>query len=113
MSGDLPVPVREQGIISLVAGLHGGSTRTRPTGFWLLLSPSDKKRIRSLAALLRVADGLDYLHTGNVIDLHCTTEGPEVRCILTGTGDLSTEKARALKKSDLFAEVFGKTLVIP
>ena len=39
MSGDLPVPVREQGIISLVAGLHGGSTRARPTGFWLLLSP--------------------------------------------------------------------------
>ena len=112
MSGDLPVPVREQGIISLVAGLHGGSARVRPTGFWLLLSPSDKKRVRSLAALLRVADGLDYLHTGNVTDLHCTTEEPEVRCILTGTGDVSTEKARALKKSDLFAEVFGKTLVI-
>jgi CHAD domain-containing protein len=112
-SGDLPVPVREQGIISLVAGLHGGSGRVRPAGFWLLLSPSDKKRVRSLAALLRVADGLDYLHTGNVTDLHCTTEGPEVRCILTGTGDVSTEKARALKKSDLFAEVFGKTLVIP
>ena len=30
MSGDLPVPVREQGIISLVAGLHGGSARARP-----------------------------------------------------------------------------------
>jgi exopolyphosphatase/guanosine-5'-triphosphate,3'-diphosphate pyrophosphatase len=113
MSGDLPVPVREQGIISLIAGLHGGSARARPAGFWLLLSPSDKKRVRSLAALIRVADGLDYLHTGNVTDLHCTTEGPKVRCILTGTGDLSTEKARALKKSDLFTEVFGKTLVIP
>jgi CHAD domain-containing protein len=113
MSSDLPVPVREQGIISLVAGLHGGSTRERPAGFWLLLSPSDQKRVRILAALLRVADGLDYLHTGNVTDLHCTTEGLEIQCILTGTGDLSTEKARALKKSDLFAEVFTKTLVIP
>ncbi len=79
-NSDLPVPVREQGIISLVAGLHGGSARVRPTGFWLLLSPADQKRVRSLAALLRVADGLDYLHTGNVTNLHCTTQGPEVQC---------------------------------
>jgi CHAD domain-containing protein len=112
-SGDLPVPVREQGIIALVAGLHGGSARCRPTGFWLLLSPADQNRVRSLAALLRVADGLDYLHAGNVSELHCTIRETEVQCELICTSDAATEKARALKKSDLFADVFGKTLVIP
>ena len=112
-SGDLPVPVREQGIIALVAGLHGGNARCRPTGFWLLLSPADRKCVRSLAALLRVADGLDYLHAGNVSDLHCTIRETEVQCELICTSDAATEKARALKKSDLFADVFKKTLVIP
>jgi len=112
-SGGLPVPVREQGIIALVAGLHGGSARSRPTGFWLLLSSADQKRVRTLAALLRVADGLDYLHAGNVSDLHCTIHETEVQCELTCTSDAATGKARAIKKSDLFADVFGKTLVIP
>jgi len=111
--GDLTVPVREQGIIALVAGLHGGSTRSRPTGFWLLLSPADQKRVRILAALLRVADGLDYLHAASVTDLHCTIGGTEVQCVITFTGDVTTEKARAIKKSDLFADVFKRTLVIP
>lgn len=112
-SGVLPVTVREQGIIALVTGLHGGNTRRRQTGFWLLLSPADQKIVRSLAAILRIADGLDYLHAGTVTGLHCTIGATDVQCEITCTGDAATEKARALKKSDLFTEVFGKTLVIP
>ncbi|HNX17181.1 MAG TPA: CHAD domain-containing protein [Methanoregula sp.] len=110
--GDLPVPVREQGIIALVAGLHGANEEFRPTGFWYLLSPSDQHRVRALAAILRVADGLDYLHAGTVTDLHCTIGATEVQCSPVCTGDALTEKARAAKKSALFTDVFGKTLVI-
>lgn len=110
--GDLPVPVIEQGIIALVAGLHGANEEFRPTGFWHLLTPEEKHRTKVLAAILRVADGLDYLHKGTVTGLHCTTGENEVQCILTCTGDASTETARALKKSALFTEVFGRTLVI-
>jgi len=111
--GDLQVTVREQGIIALIAGLHGGSDRFRPTGFWHLLSPDDQKRVRILAALLRVADGLDYLHAASVTDLHCLIGETEVQCVLSCTGDVTTEKARAIKKSALFADVFKKSLVIP
>ena len=38
--------------------------------------------------------------------------GPDVLCTLTCMGDTATEKARAIRKSDLFAEVFEKMLVI-
>jgi hypothetical protein len=48
-----------------------------------------------------------------VSDLHCTIRETEVQCELICTSDAATEKARALKKSDLFADVFQKTLVIP
>ncbi len=108
----LPVPVREQGIIALVAGLHGGHTQIHPPGFFGLLPPTDQKRVRILAALLRVADGLDYLHAGSVTGLRCAIRGPDVLCTLTCMGDTATEKARAIRKSDLFAEVFEKMLVI-
>ncbi|MGA2160993.1 MAG: CHAD domain-containing protein [Methanoregula sp.] len=109
---DLPVPVREQGIVALVAGIHGGNVQVRPRGFFLLLPPADQKRVRILAALLRVTDGLDYLHAGSVTGLHCMIRETDVLCTLTCTGDVTTEKARANKKSDLFADVFGKPLVI-
>src|SRR5208337_1282170 len=109
---DLPVPVREQGVVALVAGLHGGNAQARPGGVFFLLPPSDQRRVRILAALLRVADGLDYLHAGSVTGMHCTIRETDVLCTLTCTGDAATERARATKKSDLFREVFEKPLVI-
>jgi CHAD domain-containing protein len=111
-SPGLPVPVREQGMVAVIAGLHGGKMQARPDGFFSLLAETDQKRVRTLAALLRVADGLDYLHAGSVKGLHCTIRATDVLCTLTGTGDTATERARATRKSDLFTEVFGKTLVI-
>ena len=111
-SPSLPVPVREQGIVALVAGLHGGKAQGRPEGFFSLLTPADQKKVRTLAALLRVADGLDYLHAGNVTDLSCTVRIHDILCTISGTGDLSVETGRAMRKSDLFSEVFGKPLVI-
>jgi len=108
----LPVPVREQGMIAVIAGLHSGKPDARPEGFFTLLTPVDQKKVRTLAAILRVADGLDYLHAGNVTDLTCTVRTSDILCTITGTGDLSAEKGRAIRKSDMFLEVFGKPLVI-
>jgi hypothetical protein len=66
-----------------------------------------------LAALLRIADGLDFPHTGSVHDVHCLLSADEVRCTVTGTGDMMAEKAHALHKADLFLQVFDKRFVIP
>ncbi|MGB7994323.1 CHAD domain-containing protein [Methanoregula sp.] len=108
----LPVQVREQGIIAIIARLHGGNVQTRPNGFFVLLSPADQKKALVLAAILRVADGLDYLHAGSVTGLRCTIRETNILCTLTTTTDAETEKTRAVRKSDLFTEVFKKTLVV-
>jgi len=108
----LPISVREQGIIALVAGLHGGRAQVRPQGFFVLLPERDQKRVRTLAGILRVADGLDYLHAGHVTGLSCSIQNDVITCKLTAMGDVSTEKERAVRKSDLFFEVFNKPLVI-
>lgn len=110
---DLPVPVKEQGIIALVSGLHGGKARKGKAGFWHILLPEDQHRVLALAALLRIADGLDYSPAQNVASVKCTAGKETVTVTVTGTGDLAAQKARALKKSDLFFEVFDKTVVIP
>ncbi|MFZ0006059.1 MAG: CHAD domain-containing protein [Methanoregula sp.] len=108
----LPVQVREQGIIAIIARLHSGNVHTRPKGFFVLLSPDDQKRALVLATLLRVADGLDYLHAGSVTGLTCVIRETDILCTLTTTNDAETEKARAVRKSDLFTEVFKKVLVV-
>jgi hypothetical protein len=66
-----------------------------------------------LAAILRVADGLDFLHAGSVSIVKCTVTPESVFCEITGTGDTSAETGRAREKADLFRQVFERPLVIP
>jgi hypothetical protein len=65
-----------------------------------------------LAAILRIADGLDYPHTGSVHEVQCIISADDVTCTVTGTGEATVEKERAQGKADLFVQVFGKLLVI-
>lgn len=111
-AGNLPVTVKEQGMIALIVGLHGGGVTPRHKGFYRLLPQEDKKRVLVLAALLRIADGLDYTHDSCVTDLRCTIRETEILCELTGTGNTGPCRERAIKKGDLFAEVFALPLVI-
>jgi Uncharacterized conserved protein len=111
-AGDLTVNVKEQGMIALIVGLHGGGVIPRHKGFYRLLPQEDKRRVLVLAALLRVADGLDYAHDSCVTDLRCTLRETEILCELTGTGNTGPCRERAIKKGDLFAEVFALPLVI-
>jgi CHAD domain-containing protein len=109
----LPFDLQERGIIGIAARLHAGKTESGAGGYLPLLSHSDQHRVQALAALLRVADGLDYRHLGIVQSLHCTVGPDSVRCDVESTGDASLEKARAREKSDLFREVFDRPLEIP
>jgi hypothetical protein len=65
-----------------------------------------------LTALLRVADGLDLLHTGNVREVHCIPEKESVLCDIVAGADCMAEKEHARAKADLFGTIFRKPLVI-
>ena len=109
----LPLDIRERGILGLVARLHAGRCRTDKWGWFQCLSPKEQTRVRALAALIRIADGLDYRHLGIVQGIHCTIGDAIVTCNVDANGDASVERARALAKADLFCEVFDHLLVIP
>ena len=98
--------------MALVSRAHRGKVRLESDGFFSLLSPEQQKNVRMLASLIRVADGLDYLHLGSVTSVHCSAGPHEVVIETSVQRDASAEIERALEKGDLFRQVFERTLVI-
>ncbi len=109
----LPFDLKERAILAFIVLSHRGKIRRFPAPYLGFISPENQKKAFLLAAILRIADGLDYPHTGSVQDIRCDISADEVRCSVTGSGDLSIEKQRAQGKADLFRQVFEKNLVIP
>jgi CHAD domain-containing protein len=109
---NLPFDIPERTIIALVARSHRGNVVFETSGFFRLLSPEYQKQVLVLAAILRIADGFDYLHLGTVQAVSCTSEGEEIVVNVTVNGDASVEKQRADVKSDLFTRAFNWKPVI-
>lgn len=109
---NLPFDLPERGVIALIILSHRGRERVSCHPYFSLLSPVFQKKTRILAAILRVADGLDYLHTGSVHEVRCTIFPDGVMCDVAGTGDISAETERAQNKTDLFLQVFERPLVV-
>lgn len=109
----LPFDLSERGVIALCVLAHRGKERMSSHPCFSLLTPHFQKKTRVLAAILRVADGLDFLHTGSVSLVRCTLTPERVTCEITGTGDISAETGRAREKADLFRQVFERPLEIP
>lgn len=108
----LPLDIGGRSIAGLAAIAHRGDVRIRLHPLFLLLPPERQDVALRLAAILRVADGLDCLHTGAVQEVHCIIGEREVALDIISPVDVSREKVRAQARSDLFRQVFGRELVI-
>lgn len=76
------------------------------------LSVMDRLTITKLAAILRLADGLDSSHLQKVTDVRIVQKYPAWKMNLVSNEDLSYEKWRLSKKCDLFKDIFGQSLEI-
>ena len=102
----------ERDVIANVARYHRGSVpKEKHQEFWRL-HQVDRDAVRSLAAILRVADALDRSHEGRVRDLSCAREDQKLRLTLTCEDDCEREAKAAESKGGLFEEVFGCDLSI-
>jgi CHAD domain-containing protein len=108
----LPFDLEERGILAFVILSHRGKVWLSTRQYLEFIAPDNRKKALLLAAILRVADGLDYPHAGSVHEIHCTLSADEITCTITGSGDTTVEKERAQGKADLFLQVFEKVLVI-
>jgi len=74
------------------------------------LSSIDRNRIRRSAALLKLADGLDRRHQGQVTGISCKIDERAVLCILSCNGEAEPEINRACQRAVLFKQTFGREI---
>jgi exopolyphosphatase/guanosine-5'-triphosphate,3'-diphosphate pyrophosphatase len=106
----LPFGDEERTLVALVARYHRRALPARKHPLFAALSPEDQATVSALAAVLRVADGLDVGHAGAVADLACTLGEEAVTVALTPCGPVDAEVRAAEKKGDLFFEVYRRRL---
>ena len=109
----LPYGNRERLIIGSIARYHRGALPKKKHSHFAALNPQQRRVVSTLAAILRVADGLDRTHQNLIKDLSCETT-PErilVRCSVNQPAEI--ERMFALKKGQqLLEKVMERELVI-
>lgn len=95
-------------LIALVARYHRKSPPDLSHADFAVLSPMDQAVVTTLAALLRVADGLDRTHRQLIRELHVEIRPQEVVVDLVGSPDAIEELVSARRKAELAEKVFGR-----
>ncbi len=99
-------------IIANVARYHRRSTpKKRHVEYWKL-KPALRKRIKKLAGILRVADGLDRSHYQNVKGMEVFSREKEILIHIQTEGEPHLEIWGAQRKSELLKEMTGKKVTI-
>jgi exopolyphosphatase/pppGpp-phosphohydrolase len=108
----LPFDRRERLIIGSIARYHRKALPDEKHDHYAALEPAQRRVVAILAALLRVADGLDRSHQSLVQDLSCEVSSPQivVRCAVRQPAE--DERLEALDKGRLLEQIFDRRLVI-
>jgi exopolyphosphatase/guanosine-5'-triphosphate,3'-diphosphate pyrophosphatase len=100
-------------VAALARAHRGGGPKPSHEPFGAL-DRDARDRVTRLAALLRVADGLDRGRAGNVSGVEVGLDGSRARLVVKAQGDISIELWGARRKRELFERLFGRRLdVVP
>jgi exopolyphosphatase/guanosine-5'-triphosphate,3'-diphosphate pyrophosphatase len=102
----------EVDIIALVARYHRGPSPKKRHREYGALRKRDRRVVKHLAALLRIADGLDRSHFQTVRGLKVTADKERVRIDVEAAEDAELEIFTAERKARLFERTFGRALEI-
>ncbi len=108
----LPFDHKERLMIGSIARYHRGSLPKHKHDHYATLEPEERLLVNMLAAILRVADGLDRTHRGLVQDVHCTFSHKKIVAHCSLAAPFPDEEAAAKAKSDLLKKVFDRKLVL-
>lgn len=99
-------------IIAHVARYHRRSAPKNSHTQFAALQPEQKRRVKALAGILRVADGLDRSHFQNVQDIKVQVTPTRVNLQIKTMIDPQLEIWGAMRKKDLFEKTFERELTI-
>ncbi len=94
-------------IVANVARYHRKAPPDPSHEAYRALDERDQDRVRSLAAILRVADALDHDHRQRVSAVRAKARGGELKLSLRTRGDVTLDAWSVEDKGDLFQEEFG------
>lgn len=116
----LDIPAGDRPLAALLARYHRKAWPSPRHGRFARLDQDAREAVRRAAALLRIADALDYTHSGAVADVSAALRKHSVllacRCRPKGTdgteseADCALELKQAGRKGDLFRHVFSLKL---
>jgi len=109
-SPELSFRWEERFVIALVARYHRGPLPHRRHAYFGDLEADAQLCVARLAALLRLADGLDKGRSSLVKDVNCEIHSQCVRLQASSSDLLAVDNV--LRKADLFEEVFGRRIVV-
>ncbi|MBN1447665.1 MAG: Ppx/GppA family phosphatase [Bacteroidetes bacterium] len=103
---------REIEIIANIARYHRKSHPKAKHEGYPKLTEEDRLRVRKLAAILRIADGLDRRHRDIFASVQCEANGTtlRIRLALKRDTDTSIELWGAERRKELFEEVYGRAV---
>jgi exopolyphosphatase/pppGpp-phosphohydrolase len=109
----LPFSNKERMIIGSIARYHRKSLPDLKHDHYAALSEEERTIVDLLAAILRLADGLDASHQGQVCDLTCIKiSNKKIKLSCSAKAETKEEIQAALDKSDLLKKVFHRGLEI-
>lgn len=103
---------KDRPLVALLARYHRRawpSVKHRP---FAALSPEERSALQRAAALLRMADALDFTHRAAVEDLRVRVRRRSTAITCFGARSCARECRRTLKKGDLFEKLFGRKLAV-
>ena len=106
-------PVEVDFVAALARAHRGGGPKPSHEPF-ASLDRAARDRVTRLAALLRVADGLDRGRAANVRGIDVVLNGSRARLVAKAEGDIAVELWGARRKRELFERLFDRRLeVVP
>jgi len=109
-SKSLPFCKKERIIIGMIARYHRGALPKNTHRYYRGMDSYSKAVVTKMAALLRLADGLDKNRNGLVIDINCELFADDLILQILSEGELNISSIKA--KSDLFKKVYNKDLIL-
>lgn len=106
----LGIADKDRPLVALLARYHRKAWPSQKHKRFADLSGKKRDAICKAAALLRIADGLDYRHLGNIQDVSVEVTDGAIRLQLRSCGECAPERARAAKKGDLLEHLTERTL---